>query len=85
MHTHYYLASIAQLELDVLVQDTERAIKSLKSQRESVMQAIEAVQQSDQNPATVTDETMGLVARLLDKLGRLNAALDQVMCEIEQH
>lgn len=48
------------------------------------MQAIEAVQQSDQNPATVTDETMGLVARLLDKLGRLNAALDQVMCEIEQ-
>ena len=50
MHTHYYLASIAQLEFDALVQDTERAIQGLRCQRESVVQAIEAVQKSNQNP-----------------------------------
>jgi len=84
MHTNYCLASIAQLEFDALVQDTERAIKGLNNQRESVMQAIDAIQQSDQNPDTASDKTMGLVTRLLDKLGRLNAVLDQVMCEIER-
>lgn len=84
MHTHYYLASIAQLEFDALVQDTERAIKGLNNQRESVMQAIEAIQELDQNPNTAIDEMKGVITRLLDKLGRLNSALDQVMREIEE-
>jgi hypothetical protein len=84
MHTYYWLASIAQLEFDALAQDTERAIQGLKCQRESVQQAIEAVQQVDQNPDTVLDETPGVVTRLLGKLGRLNAALDQVIGELEQ-
>jgi hypothetical protein len=84
MHTHNYLASIAQLEFDALVQDTERAIQGLRCQRESVVQAIEAVQKSNQNPGQLPDETLGLVARLRDKLGRLDAALDHVISEIEQ-
>lgn len=84
MHTHYYLASIAELELDALVRDTERAIKGLQCQRESVMQAIEAVQQARQNPGEVSDEMLGLVTGLVDRLGRLDAVLDQVMYEIEQ-
>jgi hypothetical protein len=46
MHTQCYLASIAKLEFDALVRDTERAISSLEDQRESAMQAIEAVEAS---------------------------------------
>ena len=83
MHTQCYLASIAKLEFDALVRDTERAISSLESQRESAMQAIEAVRQANENSGHLSDETRGLVAGLLTRLGRLNAALDEVINEIE--
>jgi hypothetical protein len=84
MHTHCYLASIAKLEFDALVRDTERAISSLEGQRESAMQAIEAVRQANENPGHLSDETRGLVAGLLDRLGRLNATLDEVVNQIER-
>ena len=84
MHTHYYKASIAQLEFVALVRDAERAIHGLRCQRESVVQAIEAVQKSNQDLGQLPDETLGLVARLRDKLARLDAALDHVISEIEE-
>ncbi len=78
------LASIAQHELNALVQDTKDAIGSLKHQRESVMQAIEAARTANEGSGDLPDETNLLVADLLDKLLRLNAVLDQLMHETEQ-
>jgi len=78
------LVSVARHELNALVQDTKKAIGGLKHQRESVMQAIQAVQRVGENPAAPPDDTDMLLIGLLEKLNRLNAILDQVMHEAEQ-
>jgi hypothetical protein len=77
------LASVAQHEFNALAQDTKSAIHSLKRQRESVMQAIKAAHRANGRPGRSPDETDLLLSDLLDRMNRLSAALDQVICEIE--
>jgi hypothetical protein len=84
MHVHLCLASVAQLELNALVQDAKDAVDGLKRQRESVLQALETTQQARGRPSQPPDETDMRVTRLLESLHRLTVALDQVMREIEQ-
>ena len=84
MHVHHCLAHVAQLELNALVQEVKSTVNDLKRQRESAMQALEAAQGADERANLPPDETGAQVARLLDGLHRLNAALDQVLQEIER-
>jgi hypothetical protein len=84
MHTHHCLASIAKLELKSLVQDTKIAVDGLQRQRESVAHAIESAQLANVRPGQPPDEVLEQAVRLVNSLNRLNAALDQVMGEIEQ-
>ena len=78
------LASVAQHELNALVQDTKKAITELEHQRQSVLQAIEAAQMADGHNGHSSSETEMLLMELVDKQYRLNAALDHVMQEAEQ-
>ena len=84
MRMHGARVSVAQHEFKALVQDTKGAIGSLKRQRLSVMQAIEAAQQAIDRPGHPRDDTGELVTRLMDELQRLSVALDQVIDEVEQ-
>ena len=78
------LACVAQHELSALVQDTKKAIIDLEHQRQSVLQAIEAAQNADGHNGHSTGETQMLLMELVNRLLRLNAALDQVVREAEQ-
>ena len=78
------LASLAQHELNGLVQDTKKAITDLEHQRQSVLQAIEVAQMADGHNGHSTGETEMLLIELVDRLLRLNDALDQVVQEAEQ-
>ncbi len=78
------LASVAQHELNALVQDAKKAITDLEHQRQSVLQAIEAAQNVDGHNGHSTGETEMLLMELVDRLMRLNDALDQVVQEAEQ-
>lgn len=80
---HRSLASVAELEFNTLVQDTKSAVGGLKRQRESVAQAISAAQQANGRSECLSGETAIQLAHLLDRLNRLEATLDQVICEVE--
>jgi septal ring factor EnvC (AmiA/AmiB activator) len=82
MHIHRCAASIAQFEFYALVQDTKNALGGLKRQHESVVQALETARHTQEGNRHWAAETDAQVARLEDSLQRLDAALDQVMCEI---
>ncbi len=84
MHTHRCLASIAELEFNALVQDTKSALDGLQRQRESAAKALEMAQHANERSGQQCGETDAPVASLLDRLHRLNAALDQLKREIEQ-
>jgi hypothetical protein len=77
------LASVAQHELNALVQDTKKAITDLEYQRQSALQAIEMAQMPDDHNGHATHDTQMLLLELVEKLLRLNDALDQVMQEAE--
>lgn len=78
------LASVAQHELNALVQDTKKAITELEHQRQSVLQAIEVAQNAGGHNGHSTGETELLLMELVDRLLRLNDALDRVVQEAEQ-
>ncbi len=85
MHTLRCLAYVAQLEFNALLQETQRAIQDLARQRQSAAQAIEMAQQANNARAGPhSAEMVALVMNLLYGLSRLNAALDQVISEIEK-
>jgi hypothetical protein len=84
MHTHHCLASIAELELNALVQDAKIAVGGLQRQRESVAQAIESIQVATKHSGQPPDEVLEQAGRLVEALNCLEAALDQVMLEIKQ-
>lgn len=81
--TYACLASVAQLEFETLVAEAQSAIQGLQRQRQSVMEAIQAVQPAHGHYGPYPLETMALMMALREKLRRLNAALDQVQCELE--
>ncbi len=83
MLTHACLTSIAQLELNALLQEAANAIQGLERQRRSALQAIQAAQRASERTGSQPLETALLEMELVDRLGRLNAALDQVLCKIE--
>lgn len=83
MHTHRCLVSIAELELNALLQDTRIALDGLQCQRESVTRALEMAQYANERSDQPRDETDAQVASLQDRLHHLNAALDLLKREIE--
>jgi ABC-type transporter Mla subunit MlaD len=84
MDTRRCLESVAQHEFNALAQDTKRAINGLKLQRQSVVQAIEAAQQADEQVERAPDDKDALLTGLLEQLNCLGDALDRVVCEVEQ-
>jgi hypothetical protein len=83
MHTHSCLASIAELELNTLLQDTRNALDGLQCQRESAVKALEMVQDSKKCSGRLSDETDAQVTSLVVRLHHLDAALDLLKREIE--
>jgi seryl-tRNA synthetase len=83
VQNHACLASVARMEFDALVQDTQRAIESLDRQRQSALQAIEVTQRASQQDEPQRLETVIMEMELVDKLRRLEAALDHVKNEIK--
>jgi hypothetical protein len=75
------LACIARFEFNALMQDTKRAVESLKLQQESVVQALETARQAHATAGLMTDETAMQLHRLEIRLRRLHHALDQVIAE----
>jgi hypothetical protein len=70
--------------LNALVQDTKKAITELEHQRQSVLQAIEVAENAGGHNGHSTGETELLLMELVDRLLRLNDALDRVVQEAEQ-
>lgn len=85
MQPHDLLTSVAQIEYDALVQDAEQAVKGLKRQRQSVVDAIRAAQATNEDHNPPPDANLVLVTELQERLRRLNAALDLVTEEINQY
>jgi len=83
MHTHSCLASIAELELNTLLQDTRNALDGLQRQRESAVKALEMAQHSKKCPGISSDETDAQVTSLVVRLHHLDTALDLLKREIE--
>ena len=83
MQIYPCLASVAQLEFDALVQDAHRVIEGLDRQRQSATQAIEATQRASEQAGPQSLETAMVELELVEKLHRLEAALDHVKNEIE--
>ncbi len=83
MHTHRCLVSVAELELNALVQDTKRALDGLQGQRESVTKALEIAQHAQERSDQPCEETDAQVTSLVVRLHHLNAALDLLKREIE--
>jgi prefoldin subunit 5 len=77
------LASVAQLELNALLEETKRAIDSLSRQRVSVSQAIDTARQAKGTDSYVLDETDMQLSYLVHRLNRLEAALEQVNLELD--
>ena len=83
MKNYACLASVARMEIDALVQDTQRAIESLDRQRRSALQAIEITQRASEQDKPQQLETVMMEMEFVDKLRRLEAALDHIVGEIE--
>lgn len=83
MHTYACLTSVAQLEFNALLQEAATAIQGLERQRQSVMHVLQAARQAGQKAGPQPLEMAMLEMELADRLGRLNAMLDQVLYEIE--
>jgi hypothetical protein len=77
------LASVAQLELNALLEETKRAVDSLSRQRVSVSQAIDTARQSKEADSYVLDETDMQLSYLVHRLNRLEAALERVNLELD--
>jgi hypothetical protein len=77
------LASVAQLELNALLEETKRAIDSLSRQRVSVSQAIDTARQAKGTDSYVLDETDMQLSYLVHRLNRLEAALERVNLELD--
>jgi hypothetical protein len=78
------LVGVAELEFNALVGETKRAVDGLRCQRESVAQALETAWEANDRPGQSPDDATAVqIARLLDRLQRLNIALEAVMVEVE--
>ena len=77
------LASVAQLELNALLEETKCAIGSLSRQRESVLQAINTARQAKGANSYLLDETDLQLSYLMHRLNRLEAALQRVNLELD--
>jgi hypothetical protein len=84
MRTYACLTHIAQYEVDALLQEAAAAIHGLERQRQSAMHDLQAARQAGEQAGPQPLEMAMLEMELADKLGRLNAALDQALCEIER-
>jgi len=78
---HRSLTSVARYEFNALIQDTKKAVESLKLQEESVVRAIEAAQQAHAAAGSTPDETAAQLRKLEIRLRRLHEVLDQVIAE----
>jgi len=78
------LAEVARYEFDTLIQEVKSAVEGLERQRTSAIQAIEAAQKADEDPAQPADEVNWLVMTLLDSMDCLNDMLEYVMRGVEQ-
>jgi hypothetical protein len=70
MRSHDLLTSVAQIEYDALVHDAEQAVKGLKRQRQSVVDAIKAAQATHESHSPRPDENLVLVTGLQERLRR---------------
>jgi hypothetical protein len=77
------LASVAQLELKALLEETKCAIDSLRRQRESVSRAIDTARQAKGANSYLLDETDLQLSYLVHRLNRLEAALERVNLELD--
>jgi hypothetical protein len=77
------LASVAQLELNALLEETKCAIDSLSRQRESVSRAIDTARQAKGADSCLLDETDLQLSYLMHRLNRLEAALERVNLELD--
>jgi hypothetical protein len=77
------LASVAQLELKALLEETKCAIDSLRRQRESVSRAIDTARQAKGANSYLLDETDLQLSYLMHRLNRLEAALERVNLELD--
>jgi hypothetical protein len=81
--TYTCLASVAQLEFEALVREAQSAIQGLERQRQSTVEAIQAAgRATGHHHGPYALETATHMMALGEKLRRLNAALDQVRCEL---
>jgi hypothetical protein len=78
------LVEVARYELEMLIQDVKTAIGALEWQRESVIQAIEAIQNVDEYPSECADKKDWLIMGVFDSAHYLNDILDNIMCEVGQ-
>ena len=85
MYTLGCLVSVAELEFNALAGETKRAIDGLRCQRESVAQALETAWEASDRRGQPPDEATAVqIARLLDRLNRLNTALEAIMVEVDE-
>jgi hypothetical protein len=83
MHIYACLTSVAQLEFNALLQEAATTIQGLERQRQSAMYVLQAARRAGEQAGPQPLETAMLEMELADRLGRLNAMLDQVLHEIE--
>jgi hypothetical protein len=77
------LVSVAQFEFRALLQEARRAVAGLKTQRASVLHAVEAARQAHAAANQCSDEAAAQLARLVRRLECLDAALEVLAMEIE--
>ena len=85
MQIYPCLASVAQIEFDALVQDTQRVIEGLDRQRQSATQAIEATRRASEEDESQPLETTMVELELLDKLRRLGQEFVPVCLPCSTH